>query len=302
MPPSSGTVPRLDELIKPFLLEGRSEWHTLLLLATIAVVVGVVLEAWEIFHDVREEIDHNRGITRTRPLTLSGEGIPVIEHRRTWMKTLGAVGWIFIVLGVAGEFEFDSMISDFDNGIRLIDDSLLKQARSESADSNISAALATEEAARADARTLREIDARLALEKQVKIQGPRWRLLDEAKPTLINDLKPYRGESTIILVCGSPNDRDEEKRRVVNTLWTIFQDKTVGWKPDLKYNEQCVGSFTIGVFFDPKSEDKTRDAASKLAEDLRVLPFTPARAIPNSFLATVALPKDTVGLIVGLHP
>jgi len=136
MAPSSGTIPRLDELIKPFLLEGRSEWHTFLLLATLAVVVGVALEVWEIFHNVREEIDHNRGIARTRLLTLSGEGIPVIEHRHTWIKTLGAVGWIFVVLGVAGEFEFDSIISDFDNGIRLIDDSLLRQARSESTDAN----------------------------------------------------------------------------------------------------------------------------------------------------------------------
>src|SRR5271165_6914301 len=158
MAPSSETFPRLDELIRPFLLEGRSQWHSLLLWATAAVIVGIAMEGWEIFKEFREELDENRSTLKKRSLTLSSEGIPLFDHRRKWIKTVGAAGWIFVVLGVAGEFVCDSWVGYFDNGIRLIDDALLNQARTESTDANIGAALATKEAARADARTLREID------------------------------------------------------------------------------------------------------------------------------------------------
>jgi hypothetical protein len=155
MAPPSGTVPRLDELIRPFLLEGRSEWHNLLLLATLAVVAGVALEGWEIFRDLREETDHNRQTTpRKLPLELSGEGIPIFNHRhrRRWIKTRGAIGWTLVVFGVAGELAFDSMDADFDTSIRSIDDELLGQARLVAANANERAATAIERAAENDVK------------------------------------------------------------------------------------------------------------------------------------------------------
>jgi hypothetical protein len=311
MAPSSGTIPRLDELIKPFLLEGRSEWHTFLLLATLAVVVGVALEVWEIFHDVREEIDHNRGIARTRLLTLSGEGIPVIEHRHTWMKTLGAVGWIFVVLGVAGEFEFDSIISDFDNGIRLIDDSLLRQARSESTDANVNAALATQEATRADARTLREIEARSVIEKQLVWMGPRQLLIEAAHAQFDKYLKQFEGQSAIVVACGAQVTLgDQETTITAGDLNSAL--KEAGWNVDtlhsLSIDRACFpGAESIVVFRRSDAPIATRDAALTLVAVIDTVlsqlvePIVPNRPVDFTLNGAVVA-SDTIEVLVQRHP
>jgi len=320
MAPSSGTIPRLDELIKPFLLEGRSECHTFLLWATIAVVVGVAFEVWEIFHDVREEIDHNKGITRTRTLTLSGEGIPVIEHRRTWMKTFGAIGWIFVVLGVAGEFEFDSIISDFDNGIRLIDDSLLRQARSESADANIGAALATQEAARADARTLREIDARVALEKEFIWEGPRDKPILAAQRNIRTRLMEFRGqqfrnsECELDMSMGTPGTTSGDLIVTENAITLVLVH--AGWSeiPSSPGMPAFIPRLILGcsangvaVLTSPNATEQTRRAAIALDEILTEVLSEhrhPRASSTNLMPRAQELPPaspDTVEILIGRH-
>jgi hypothetical protein len=326
MAPSSGTLSRLDELIRPSLLEGRGEWHRFLLWSTVVVAVGVALEVWEIFHDVKEEIDHNRGIIRSRPLMLSDEGIPISEHRRTWMKTLGAIGWILVVLGVAGEFRFDSIISDFDNGIRLIDDSLLAAARSESTDANIAAALATQEAGRADDRTLREINARLALERDFIWRGPRDIPILAAQGTFDNKLRPFPGQRFRTFLCGrdlgftgfgAPSGVVVSSGGASAADVVITEDALskvlihAGWKRSPEQRGvylilPTVSCTSVGPSVHSGAPRRTIKAAKSLASllyellrerDTAIVPTTPDGWIPPES----QLPDDVVEIQVGSH-
>lgn len=287
MLPSSGTLDRLNEAIRPFLLEGRSGFHQLLLGSTFAVLVGIVLEVWEISHDVLEELRQNFQTRKTAPeLVLTSEGVPSFSNRRSWMKTVGAVGWLLVSIGVAGEFWFDSVISDFDTGIRLIDDGLLQASRSRTADAEIRAALAGKEASAANERTLREIEARVALEKDLRAQGPRWLLLREAAPRIVKQISPFKGQKVVALMCSALFDRPETDQTFSVLVGSILSEgakwsiNNHGSDPPFR---NCSTGPTRGVMieFSPHATGLVRDAATALTTALRdVIPSSIVKTMP----------------------
>lgn len=315
MAPSSGTFPKLDEHIRPFLLEGRSEWHSLLLLATFVVAVGVVLEIWEICKDVREEWDHNTGSKPKRAsLVLSSEGVPFFEHRRSWVKTIGAVGWLLVVLGVVGEFWFDSVIADFDIGLRVIDDEVLRQSRLDTLDASIGAALATQEAAQADARARSEIDARLTLEKDVLWKGPRDVLLSAAQSRFDNRLRRFGAQRFRNSVCAlmiPGGGIADETAGTENTLGSVLRH--AGWTEVSSYPNvpaaipltlfNCV-AHGITVNERPGRPETTGRAARALSLILNGILSEwrrPGVGVIGPTAQQSQLPADVVEIMVGVH-
>jgi len=283
------------------------------------VVAGVALEGWEIFHDVREELDNNRQIpSRRLPLVLSSDGIPVFEHSRTWIKTVGAIGWVLVVLGVAGELAFDSMVADFDTGIRLIDDDLLKASRSQATNAEVGAALAMEEAATANARTLREIVARQELEKELLWQGPRDVLIRTAQLDFVGQLAAYRRQRFRFSDCQAdmpvgPINSGE----IAGTALALAVELDIsGWRgipsqaglpasiPRLILNCSANG---VGVYVSPQAPRRTRDAA--IALDTILVKVLSEHIAPH-VISTAQFPRigelppvanDVIEILIGRH-
>lgn len=125
MLPPSGTFPRLDEIIRPYLQDGRDTYFNLLLISTFVVALGVIVEGWDVFEEIVEE----RNKHRYTPPRLTAEGLPiVVEQHFAWLKILGLAGWLLVCIGVVGEFWLEQRVSNFDVGIRLIDDEVLQQS------------------------------------------------------------------------------------------------------------------------------------------------------------------------------
>ena len=90
-----------------------------------AVVVGVILEEAQEWMPTVEKI-----------LRLD----PIVEYR--WAKKLVKLGWILIVVGVAGEGIFEVYVSRADSILNTFDNILLTEARKEASDAVLGAATA----------------------------------------------------------------------------------------------------------------------------------------------------------------
>jgi cation transporter-like permease len=90
----SSLVASLDEMVRKDLEAFRAVLFWCLVAATVAVVVGVILEEAQEWMPTVEKI-----------LRLD----PIVEYR--WAKKLVNLGWILIVVGVAGEGIFEVYVS-----------------------------------------------------------------------------------------------------------------------------------------------------------------------------------------------
>jgi hypothetical protein len=182
----------------------------------------------------------------------------------------------------------------------------------------------TAEAQRETAEAQKAADeARLAIETQVRFQGPRSRFLQESRSAIVEGLKPYKGQSVIVVVCGAITIVDGEKTAFTNTLFNLLfgSPDSAGWSPNLRYDEGCTGSASLMVFVNQKASKPTRNAAHALAQELRAVPFTPRIAFevdPNSPGALAARQmgfesdnssmrilrdnQEAVVVVVGPHP
>jgi hypothetical protein len=158
----SALVANLDEMVRKDLEAFRNIFFWRLVAATVAVVVGVVLE------EAQEWMPAVEKILRLDPIT---------EYR--WAKHLVKLGWILIVIGVAGEGLFEVYVSRADALLGAFDNILLTEARKEASDAVLGAATANirvAEAQRQTAELRKEAeDERLA---RVKIEAAvAWRSL-----------------------------------------------------------------------------------------------------------------------------
>jgi len=167
-------------------------------------------------------------------------------------------------------------------------------------------------------------EARLALDKQVRLQGPRSRFLQESRSVLVERLKAFSGQSVILTICGGANVVDGEKTGTMNTLLDILGTGTgnAGWRANLQYDDRCIGGPSLAVFFHANAGENTRKAAESLAEQLnQVVPFTPVKALPfdpqkasatamrerglegeKSIARTVRDNPESVVILLGPHP
>ncbi len=132
----SSLVAKNDELVRSDLEAFRTVFFICLVGATIAVFAGVALEEGEAWmHAARHVL----------PLD------PITVYR--WAKKLVKVGWILIVIGVAGEGAFEVCLTRADVILSKFDNILLTEARKEARDAVLGAATANIRVAEARQRT-----------------------------------------------------------------------------------------------------------------------------------------------------
>jgi hypothetical protein len=105
--PIPDTLSGVDDLIRIGFENFRAIWFERLLTATFLVVVGLFLEGPELWHEIRA-MKRRWSFTRRFHFSLPEESTP---HRA---KLLAFIGWVLIVVGVAGEFVADSFVSKAD--------------------------------------------------------------------------------------------------------------------------------------------------------------------------------------------
>jgi len=132
----SSLVASVDEAIRNDLEAFRGVFFIFLVASTIVVMAGVVLE------EAEEWMPHLHRIIPVNPIT---------EYR--WAKQLVKLGWILIVVGVAGEGIFEVYVSRTDSILGKFDNVLIDDARKESSSAILGAATANMQVAEARQRT-----------------------------------------------------------------------------------------------------------------------------------------------------
>lgn len=133
--PSPEVANELDKLMRADLIIGRDMLSNGLSLATKLVAFGLLLEIFELTMEVAAicRRKYDQWILH----------ITFLEHHAPdWAIALAFVGWIFIVVGVVGEWATESPIEDAGITIEQINDELLTQATNEAGDAASSASRA----------------------------------------------------------------------------------------------------------------------------------------------------------------
>jgi hypothetical protein len=193
--PVSEIVASLDESIKSNLEKVRDWYFWLLVISTVVVFVGVVLEEAEGW------MSYLKSVLPLQPIT---------EYRLT--KKLATLGWIFICAGVMGEGVFEVLVAKADSAIHSFDEALLDEARKEAGSAAKSAKTAHEEADAVD-RESKDLKTRLDAasrqladaEQDILAEGPRWRILKRGEDEFIKSLKPFAGQRLTVVICGNEN-------------------------------------------------------------------------------------------------
>ncbi len=152
--PLPDTLKGVDDLIRSGFEEFRELWFTRLLVSTALVVGGLLFEAPEIWHESVEAIRvlcHSCKPKRDIP---------------AWMKLVGTLGWVLIVVGVTGEFVADSFVSKADGFVQKFDEILLADAQRKTGFASERAASAFERAARTEREASQENERAAKAEQQ----------------------------------------------------------------------------------------------------------------------------------------
>lgn len=114
------TFRKLDALVRSDFQSAAYSCFWWLIAASVVVAVGVTLEGPEIVHDSARVM--RRIIFRIEP-----------DHRETpsWIVLLGLIGWLLVVIGVAGEGVADAFVFNADSRLESFNDALLTGAQLE---------------------------------------------------------------------------------------------------------------------------------------------------------------------------
>lgn len=163
-PPSltmPNTLKGVDDLIHAGFEAYRNSCFNWLLVATALVIVGVVLEGPELWHEITGII--HRWLVRRR------FGISLLEvSPHNWVKIVAAIGWLLIVLGVAGEYVADSFLSKADGYVQTFDEILLTDAQRQTAFARDRASAAYERAAKTEQEAAQENALAAQAEKEAQ--------------------------------------------------------------------------------------------------------------------------------------
>jgi hypothetical protein len=253
------------ESISKALEKSLDFWGLLLLLSTAVVVLGLVVEYW---HDVKEFWIIVRWPMAAFP----------------WDKFKTLFGGILVTLGVAGELFFTYKASRVENDLRHNSHKIEVLLTQQAGDAATSAKTAHEEldAVRREADSIQtRLDAAAiqlsGLEKDVLIQGPRSKLLDVNKTKFVNRMKPFAGQSILVMWCGTmwnaPAEQFELAMRMASSLgqakWVASPTSWDSCPPAGVLN--AAGNAMVV----PDSADKsTKDAAAALLGILNEIGIT----------------------------
>jgi hypothetical protein len=217
-----------DDAARALLVAKADKWFWGLIWSTVTLLVGCLMEE---IHPLNRLHTHNVN-TRTR---VRSARIWVIRSK--WLYAKFAV--LLVIGGIAGEgfCEFfgakaESAVRNFDNGVAIRAGAAAKSAADDAKDAQDAASDAQDSADAAnkdvdvvakqtDALTLRLNKASEkigALEDQVRIQGPRWKVLDDNRGDFINALKSFAPQKVTILQCGPWGSKGTEPTEMFNVL------------------------------------------------------------------------------------
>jgi hypothetical protein len=145
--PIPDTLRGIDDLIRVDLEAYRDFWFHQLLLATLLVVLGLVLEGPELWYEIISIIRQWCSV----PKFSTPE-----KHAPNWVKLLAFIGWLLIVGGVAGEYVADSFLSRADGYVQKFDEILLNEATRQSSSANAKSAMAYARAAETEKQAAQE--------------------------------------------------------------------------------------------------------------------------------------------------
>jgi len=243
------------------------------------------------------------------------------DHPR-WVKRVLRVGLILVVIGVVGEWRYGAKLEDSHNAIHEYDVAKLTAAEKEAGNAATSARTAHEEAdavkLEADAiqKRLDKASTQLrGIEKDVRAQGPRWRLLEAGKTKFIEVLKPFAGQRFSVVRCGLKSE--PESFMLEQDLIHFLGKDGAGWELVTYTTWTRCGSVPGGnqVIVSMSGGKTVKDSAQALSDVLNKLkistatPFRIAPQIPppeilgaDSPYALVTNDPRTVFILVGPNP
>lgn len=262
--PTPDTLKGVDDFIRSSLEAFSGSWFDWLLIATGVVVIGLLFEAPEIWHETVQAI---------RGLFHSSE-----SERRTpaWMKLAGTVGWVLIVVGVAGEFVAESFVSKADGLVRQFDEILLSEAQKEAGAAIERASANEKEAARLGKEAEDERLARVKIEERLA-----WRRVSPKQfKDAVSRLSPFPGSLVYLQIVGG----DPETGAFAQDILKIFQDSH--WQARESQNIIQIPT-PLGLTCEI---DETTDAGKALAETCKVLPgASVVSGTPQGMLAFIII-------------
>jgi hypothetical protein len=291
--------------------------------ATILVAIGVALEGIEFVHDMmmwikrllakRKEHTDLKEIAKFVPISeiSTKRGSGYADTQPVWVKVIGHIGLILVVVGVVGEWRYGAK---FEHTQR----HLLKAARDEANDAAASAQTAHEElnAVRKEADALKidlasaskELSAvefrTLLLDKREKL------LVGQRRQRLLDALKPFAGQKVdvrrmaiLTRLINGPNPTSstlEERDGLARSLIGVLNE--VDWNaPKVLSNRTSVlPGDGVSVHLFPNAPLSTLKAAGVLIKALGKVPL--ATSGPTSDLTTAEEPdKGAIILVVHLR-
>lgn len=281
-PGSTDLISDLDNRIR-FDLQGLDDRLFFWVMASaFVVVIGCALEGPEILHELWPEV------------------LTVLSGR--WVKKVGLIGWLLVVLGVAGEGVFEMLQNRAAGQLQNFNEILLGDAQRQAGDARVSANGAADAASNAKKQTdavEKQSDALKArmenasrqlglLEMNIAAQGPRSKLLTKIAPELSRKLAAFAGQRVELFVCGQQGLVDQETLDTWGTIARILGPDAVSeftgarWKEvpaNLNYAMNCGAAKGLGqgvaVFVSSRASRNTMDAATLLGRGL-------AKALPPS--------------------
>jgi hypothetical protein len=295
----------------------RSLNHWWLEFCTAMVAMGVLFEVIFVIWEYVDELhDFKRGVVHPP------------ERPNILLFALGLLGACLVAIGVAGEFRFEAKIESTETYIRKANEDLFLLLSKEAGDAAVSAKTAHDEAAAVKKGT-DELTTRLGnaakqlgtIEQDVRVQGPRWRLLEENKAPFIKALKPFIGQRFTVVKCGLISPAEQEK--LEQDLLNFLGKQGAGWameSPGYTQWTRCTaGASSVGgnlVIFGSTAKQSVKDAAGALADALNkidistimVPSLSEARQLEVQFLGAdspwelAAKDPTAVILLVGSNP
>jgi hypothetical protein len=133
-------VRKLDEMVREHLQDLSDVYFKWLLISTAVVVLGVILEIFEVIDDLRVWHRSRRESTHAS------------DKPKTEVVLPSTLGLILVILGVAGEGVFEYFAAQADGTIRAFDNILIVDTERQTAEIYERAAIAMAEAGRAEER------------------------------------------------------------------------------------------------------------------------------------------------------
>jgi hypothetical protein len=224
----SSLAASIDETVRNDLEAFRAVFFWCLVAATVAVVVGVILE------EAQEWMP-----TVERTLRLN----PIVEYR--WAKKLVKLGWILIVIGVAGEGIFEMYVSRADSVLSTFDNILLTEAKKEASEAVLGAATANIQVAEARRRTAElDVAAQQLKAENLRLEAiiaPRSLSLDQQRD-IAEACRKFQGHGVLMKSYGT----DGEGAALAGQIIAALRVANI-IVADSRGSETVAGQFDSGV-------------------------------------------------------